>query len=168
MYYVTDSTKGGNVRQINEEHKISLQEMRIHRQFWRQEEDLPQFDTIISVNWLHTAHLRFETESAICAAQKQALETGGMRARIHGDVSSVLCRLRKEQQDTVDHIVAGCKMLCGNIYLHRHNLICTYIHWAIMKDLGCIVPETWHHHKPATSTAVGDIVITYDQSIFTY
>ena len=128
MSYITDSTKGGNAKQINDEHTFALWEMQMHGQFWRQQEELTQFDTIRSVNWLHTAHLRFQTKSAICAAQEQALATGVMRTRIWGDGSIALCRLCNEQQETVEHIVTGCNMLCGKLYLHRHNLICTYIH----------------------------------------
>ena len=109
----------------------------------------------------------FETESAIWAAQDQALSTGVMRARIWEYLSSALCRLCKEKHETVDKIVYGCKMLCGKIYLYHHTLICTYIHWAMLKDLGCTVPETWHYHNPDTSTTMGDTVITYDQSILT-
>ena len=56
-------------------------------------------------------------------------------------------------------------MLCGGLYLRRHNLICTYIHWAMLEDLGAKVTDTWTKHKPTMSTTVGDVVLTYDQSI---
>ena len=57
MYYITDSTKGINAKQINEEQKIALREMQMHGHLWRQQKELPQFDAIRYVNWIHTANL---------------------------------------------------------------------------------------------------------------
>ena len=59
MSYIIYSTNGVNANQINEEHKIALQEIRMHRHLWRQQMELPQFDAIRYVNWLHTVHLWF-------------------------------------------------------------------------------------------------------------
>ena len=73
--FLNGSTKGGNAKIIKKEHKEALRVLRMHGQFWRQHEEMPQFDAISSVNWLHTSHIRFETKSAICAAQEQVLAT---------------------------------------------------------------------------------------------
>ena len=121
----------------------------------------------MSVDWLHTAHLRYETESCICAAQEQVLATGYIRAKIIKDRHSGIYRLCKEQNETVMHIVSGCKMLAGTEYLHRHNNICKYIHYNILRDLGEVVSEFWYQHKPNESTEIGNVTIMYDMTILT-
>ena len=50
----------------------------------------PQFNHQRSVDWMHKLHIWYETESCLCAVQKQALATGYLRACIWGDCSSEL------------------------------------------------------------------------------
>ena len=58
-------------------------------------------------------------------------------------------------------------MLCNKLYLHRHNLICQYIHWNVWKDNRGQVSESWLVHKPAAPTTLGNVVVTYDLPILT-
>ena len=58
-------------------------------------------------------------------------------------------------------------MLAGKFYLRHHNLICTYIHWAVVKDLGGTVPDSWMLHKPQQSTVCGQVTVTYDMPVLT-
>ena len=159
--------KGGTASHINEEHKKALLKMPMHGKFLRQQAELPQFNETGSTNWSHTAHLRYETESFICAAQEQALATGHMRAKIWGNGETGKYRLCKEANETVEHIVSGCKMLANKIYLHRHNYVCTYLHWEVLKYLGAAVPDKWVLHKPEPSTIVGQVTVTYDSPLLT-
>ena len=48
-----------------------------------------------------------------------------------------MCRLCGSYQDTVHHMVAGCKMLAGREYLQRHNntLMVLAIEWAKQEEL---------------------------------
>ena len=61
--------------------------------------------------WLENARLTDSTEALIMAAQEQALTTGAIEARIYQSRSDPRCRLCKDAPETVQHIVAGCKML---------------------------------------------------------
>ena len=47
------------------------------------------------------------------------------------------CRLCKEQQETVEHLLDGCKMLASSEYLARHNkaLMVMAVAWAKEKNL---------------------------------
>ena len=101
----------------------------------------------------------------IYALQEKSLATGQMRASIWGDGSSGIFRLFKEENETVDHIVSGCKMLCGKIYLQRHILICTYVHWAVLKDLGAKMCDSWLKHSPQQYTKCGNVVVMYDHLV---
>ena len=59
-------------------------------------------------------------------------------------------------------------MLANNMYLHRHNTVCTYIHWTILRDLGVKdLPDSWLLHKPTSTMSVGKTTIMYDTAILT-
>ena len=58
-------------------------------------------------------------------------------------------------------------MLCGKFYLRQRNLICNYIHWTMIKDLGSKVCDAWTKHTPKESMTIVDVVVTYDKSIIT-
>ena len=132
---------------IEKEHVKSLNKMNLHGNFFRTRAAIPEVNTTESNQWLETAHLRFETESLICAAQEQALATNNIKAKVWKmEKYSPMCRLCKEQPETIAHIVAGCKHLAANKYLFRHDQVGKYIHWNLLKDRGIEVPKEWLHH----------------------
>ena len=59
--------------------------------------------------WLNKGDIKIETEGMIIAAQDQALPTNYLKNK-YKTSESPLCRLCKEKVETVDHIVAGCKV----------------------------------------------------------
>ena len=67
---------------IEKEHVESLNKMNLHGNFFRARAAIPEVNTTESNQWLETAHLRFETESLICAAQEQALATNNIKAKV--------------------------------------------------------------------------------------
>ena len=60
---------------------------------------------------------------------------------------SGICRLCKEQNVNVMHIISGCKMLGGTEFQHQHNNICKYIHYKNLQDLGNIVSKCWYQRQ---------------------
>lgn len=62
--------------------------------------------------WLDKPYLIYETESLIYAAQEQGLATKYTGAKILGTGKSRTCRLYKEQNETIQHIVSGWKRPC--------------------------------------------------------
>ena len=167
MSWVRVHGKGGTTESINEEHVSELLKLRMQGQFFSQTAALPAANKPESDEWLHTSHLRFETESLICAAQEQALATKVMQAKIWKTGGTSLCRMCHEHDETIMHIVSGCKMLCGNKYMRRHDQIGTYLHWHILKDLGVKVSKSWLVHKPADTITVNGITVYWDQDIIT-
>jgi len=139
----------------------------LHGQYFTEREKIPEVSIPLSDQWLERSHLRYETESLICAGQEQALNTRYIRSKIWGQSCSQQCRLCKEKPETVAHIVSGCKMLAANKYTFRHNQVATYLHWHILKDKGIDVPENWIQHKPKETTTKGSTTITWDMSIIT-
>ncbi|CAJ0940348.1 unnamed protein product [Ranitomeya imitator] len=71
-----------------------------------------------SYQWLEKTGLRDSTEALIIAAQEQALSTRSIEAGIYHTRQDPRCKLCSE---TIQHIVAGCKMQAGTAYTKRHN-----------------------------------------------
>ena len=53
------------------------------------------------------------------------------------------------------------------MYLRRHDLICTYLHWEVLKYLGQSVEYSCMRHKKYELTSCGNVIVIYDMSIIT-
>ena len=73
----------------------------------------------------------------------------------------------QRKNETVHHIVSGCKMLCGTQYTYMHNQVAKYIHWQILKDLNINVPESWLKHNPTEVVIKNGITVLWDSYILT-
>ena len=51
---------------------------------------------------------------------EQIVETRAWK-EIRGFIENGQCSVCKEQRETVQHLLAGCKMLASSKYLARHN-----------------------------------------------
>ena len=62
---------------------------------------------------------------------EQMVETRSWKA-VRGLVEDGRCRVCNEQSETVEHLVAGCKVLANSEYLSRHNraLMILAVEWA--------------------------------------
>jgi hypothetical protein len=137
----------------------------LHGKFFVQQADIPQVDLTLSHQWLQRAHLRAETEAAICAAQEQALATNYIRKNIFKQDVNPICRLCCKENETISHIVSGCEALAGTKYTERHNQICKYLHWCMMQDNRLPVNPNWHAHKPSPAICMTDkITLMYDMT----
>ena len=82
---------------------------------------------------LQRGTLKRVTESLITAAQQQALQTNYRRAKIEKDGTSPLCRMCKQADETVSHIVSGCNKMAQSEYSGRHDKVATAVHWGLAK-----------------------------------
>ena len=69
--------------------------------------------------WLEQ-HLTLRKTSAIMSMLEQMVEVRAWK-EVRGLTENSQCRLCKEQRETVQHLLAGCKMLASSEYLARHN-----------------------------------------------
>jgi len=159
--------KHSNVDEIHDEHEKELKKMNMHGQYFREQKQIPKVNIKLSNKWLDKAHLRFETESLLCAEQEQSIKTNYIQNKVWKNTHSPLCRLCKEKNETVTHVVSGCKMLAANKYTFRHNQVATYVHWNILRDRGIEVTKNWLHHKPITTVTIDDVTIMWDLPIIT-
>jgi hypothetical protein len=52
------------------------------------------------------------------------------------------CRLSKQYEETIDHLISGCPTLAKNEYIIRHDKVCTH-HWLKSRS-------TREERKPVT------------------
>ena len=58
-------------------------------------------------------------------------------------------------------------MLAANQYTFRHNEVCKYLHWQILKDQGLKITESWQKHVPVDTVIHNGIEIMWDKTIIT-
>ena len=90
------------------ENTQSWKEMPLYGQFARQSEDQRNDETW---TWLKVGELKRETESLIIAAQDQAIRTNYVKATIDKSQDDPKCRMCKQNNETISHIVSGCPKL---------------------------------------------------------
>ena len=98
-------------------------------------------------NWLKKGSLKRETEALITAAQDQVIRTNYIKANIDKFQRDVKCRMCRDKNETVSHIVNGCSKLAQKEYKKRHN-VAGAIHWDLSGKCGFDRNDKWHNHVP--------------------
>ena len=87
--------------------------------------------------WLKHGYLKKETEGLIIAAQDQTIRTNWIKRLIDKQDISQKCRICGDANETVSHIVAGCKLMTHKDYkISRHDKVAAIIHWERCKKYG--------------------------------
>src|SRR5215470_16705623 len=93
---------------------------RMHGQ-WPRSLDGKLVDIEQSYRWLKHGDIKGETESTIVAAQDQAISTNYFKNKILKEEIESKCRLCKQYEETIDHLISGCPILAKNEYVMRHD-----------------------------------------------
>jgi len=117
--------------------------------------------------WMKRGSLKRETESLIIAAQDQALRTNYRKAKIEKSTNISMCRLCKEKEETVSHIVSECSKIAQTEYKKRHDRVATAIHWAICKKSGLPHTEKWYDHRAEPVTENEHVKLLWDFTVQT-
>ncbi|XP_062826554.1 uncharacterized protein LOC134296214 [Anolis carolinensis] len=99
--------------------------------------------------WLTNGTLKKETEGLILAAQEQPIRTNAIKAKIEKSADDPKCRLCKETDETIDHILSCCKKIAQTDYKQRHNYVAQMIHWNLCLKYHLPAVKNWWDHKPA-------------------
>lgn len=82
--------------------------------------------------WLQKGELFPETEGFLLAIQDHVIATKSYQKHIlKKKIDDDLCRKCHLQQENVEHIIGGCKILAGTSYTERHNIAAKIIHQEI-------------------------------------
>jgi hypothetical protein len=77
--------------------------------------------------------LKGETESEIIAAQDQALQTKYLATKILQTERDNKCRLCKQFDETVEHIISACPVLAKEQCMKRRDRVCAVLYFQIRK-----------------------------------
>ena len=98
-------------------------------------------------SWLLKQSIPKNTEAMIFAAQDQALRTNWYRAIIAKNPdTSPLCRICREHNESVEHILNHCQKLANSEYKQRHDRVAAAIHWGMCIDSGFEISTSWFLH----------------------
>ena len=92
--------------------------------------------------------LKRETESLIIAAQDQAISTNYVKATIGRSQDDPRCRMCKQNNKTISHIVSGCPKLTQKEYKKGHENVAGAVHWDLSEKHGFEPSERWYDHVP--------------------
>ena len=116
-------------------------------------------DSEQSYRWLKSGDIKGETERKIVAAQDQAISTNYFKNKILKQEIESKCRLRKQNEGTIDHLTSGYPILAKNEYLMRHDKLCTHLHYSICKALVTETTDKWYTHMPKPVYEEGDVSV---------
>jgi hypothetical protein len=83
-----------------------------------------------SYRWLKFGDTKRETEITIMAAQDQAININYFKKKTLKHEIESRCRLCKEYEETIDHLTSGCPTLAKNVYIIRHDEVCTHLRYS--------------------------------------
>ena len=117
--------------------------------------------------WLSKCHIDPGLESYVCAAQELALFTRYHEKYILKSRLDDRCRICKKESETIFHILAGCGVLAKRDYFDRHNAVCKYVHFEILKHYAIPCGTNWFVHTPRDVIIASNVEIIYDQVLTT-
>ena len=117
--------------------------------------------------WMQRGSLKRETESLIVAAQDQALRTNYRKARIEKSTNDPKCRLCKERDETVSHLISECSKIAQSEYKRRHDKVAAAVHWSLCKKHDLPHSEKWYDHRAEAVTENEKVKVLWDFNIQT-
>lgn len=117
--------------------------------------------------WLRNGTLKKETEGLIMAAQEQALRTNAIKTKIDKTSTNSKCRLCKEAEETVEHLICCCKKIAQTDYKERHDKVAAMIHWNLCKRYHLPTCKNWWDHKIDRVLENDEVKILWDFRIQT-
>jgi len=120
-----------------------------------------------SYRWLKSGDIKGETESTIVAAQDHAISTNYFKNKILKGKTESKCRLCKQHEENIDHLISGCPLMAKNEYLMRHDKVCKHLHYSICKALGIETKDKWYTNMPKPVYEEGDVILLWNQVVHT-
>ena len=94
--------------------------------------------------------------------QTQSLRTNTIKANIDKTQEDSKCRMCKQKEQTVSHIVSECPKLAQREYKRRHDCVAKALHWDLCRlyDMDC--GNKWYEHQPDGVLDTSDVKILWD------
>ena len=107
-------------------HQERWQSKPLHGQYLQDIKD--KTDNYITWSWLKNGELQKEIEGFLIAAQDQALRTNATKAKNDKVTEDSKCRLCKEKDETIDHLISSCSKITQTDYKECHNKVASMLH----------------------------------------
>ena len=111
--------------------------------------------------------LKRETEALVVAAQDQAIRTIYVKISIDKSQADPKCRICKQGNETISHIVSACPKLAQKEYKRRHDNEARVIHWDLSGKYEFERNERWYDHVPESVLENDDYKLLWDFSVRT-
>ena len=136
----------------------------MHGQHFRQTKE---FSDTEWWRWLREGELKKETDGLIMAAQTQSLRTNVVKAKIDKSTSDATCRVCKQAEETVDHILNGCSRFAQKDYKRRHDCVARALHWDLCRMYDIQTAPKWYEHPPQGVVEKENVKILWDFNVQT-
>ena len=93
--------------------------------------------------WLTDGTVRAETEALIVAAQDGVLFTNRYQAVVVKNGSDPKCRICREGDETICHILTSCEAHLWSLIKERHDQVVYQLVLALARSQGLMVPDSW-------------------------
>ena len=113
--------------------------------------------------WLQNGDLKRERESLIVAAQNQSIRTNLVKAKIDKSHGDSLCRVCRNVDESIDHIVSGCSKLAQKEYKRRDDNVEKIVQRKLARTCNFEAGDKW----PESVLENKDYKILWDVSIQT-
>ena len=126
------------------------------KQKWEKTQLYGRFKRLINIShqktwtWLRKGNLKRETESLLLAAQDDAIRTNHIKTRIDKTQQNSKCRLCRDRNETMNHIISECSKLAQKEYKARHDWVGKVIHWDMCKKFKSDHTNKWYMHNSAS------------------
>ena len=146
------------------ERKQNWTDKALHGQYLRRTEAVPSKERWA---WLSKGGIKRETETLILAAQEQAIRTNQIKTKIDKTQEDSLCRMCKQADETVDHLLNEYSKMAQKEFKRRHDWVGKKIHWEVCLKYGFDVKSKWYEHEPETTMENDVCTILWDFNIQT-
>ena len=92
--------------------------------------------------------MKRETESLIVATQNQSIRTNLVKAKTDKSQGYSLCRMCRKVDESIDHIVSGCRKLAQKETKRRHDNMGKIEHWKLARKYNFEAGDKWYEHEP--------------------
>ena len=141
-----ESTEENLKENIERKRTGDYQVKQLHGQFERATKQDRNTDTWL---WLRKGALKKETDGLITAAWDLALRTNSIIKRIDGEEISPLCRMCREREETIRHIVTEWEKLAQKEYKGwRDDRVGKCVLWRLCQKFGFDCSRNWQDQEP--------------------
>ena len=114
----------------------------IHKVFYQQASESDGVDTEGSFAWLTDGRFQAETKGLVIAEQDGILHKNRYKHTVLKMSTTSTCRVCREEEETIGHIVSACRSHMWSLYKERHDRVVYQLMLALAKQLAVKVPDS--------------------------